>query len=504
MAGWRPAEADHGRSRRAAGGVRTSRPDRNRHWLAVVLAGLLLLPPPASAAPEFAAPAFQRVWQRTEQPVAEGRVSRPYLWGPAPLAAQTERYDEGREGRRLVQYFDKGRLELTQPDNPAADLALLQDGALVRDLVLGLVQVGSNRVQFFDPAFIPVAGDDGPGENDAAPRYADFALEVVNGIVRSGGPPPASGVGQPVTATIQAGVRDVRPADAEPRALIGAYDPTSGHNIAAPFWEAFAAAGLVIDPVTGADQQAPLYDWRLLAGAPLTEPAWTTVSIGGQPTLLLVQLFERRVLTYRPDAPAGWQVEMANTGRHYYQWRYGPAPAAIPRVGIAPAARGRATQRLSAPPLTPATPYQVETWLPPSVNGAVTPGVGPGGVRHQLLARGFRTIDFINDDVSAWLTTPGGRAVSLNDAQRSPVTVADETAEGVILIADTSQLGAGVWALTLQSFTRPEKQAVLYFRVTAAPRELPLVLVLNPLFWLGLAGEPPSAVLERARQEDDR
>lgn len=503
MAGWRPSWLAQRPQASGGGIVRTKCTDSGWRCLLVALAGLLALPLPVAGAPEFAAPAFQRVWQRTDQPVAEGRVSRPYLWGPAPLAAPTERYDEGREGRRLVQYFDKGRLELTQPDNPSTDLALLQDGALVRDLTLGLVQVGSNRVQLFDPAFIPVAGDDGPDEHGQAPRYADFALEVVNGIVRGGGPPTASAVGQPVTATIQAGLRDVRPAEAEPRVLIGAYDPSSGHNIAAPFWEAFAAAGLVIDPITGADQQAPLYDWRLLVGAPLTEPAWTTVSIGGRPTLLLVQLFERRVLTYRPDAPAGWQVEMANTGRHYYQWRYGPAPTAIPSVPIAPATRGRNQRRLSAPPVTPATPYQVETWLPPSVNGVVTPGVGPGGVRHQLLARGFRTIDFINDDVSAWLTTPSGRAISLNDAQRSPVTVADETAEGVILLADTSQLGAGVWALTLQSFTRPERQAVLYFRVTAAPRELPLTLVLTPLFWLGLTGEPLVA-LASAWQEGDQ
>jgi hypothetical protein len=29
------------------------------------------------------------------------------------------------------------------------------------------------------------------------------------------------------------------------------------------------------------------------------------------------------VLTFAPDNPAGWQVEMGNVGQHYVAWRYG-------------------------------------------------------------------------------------------------------------------------------------------------------------------------------------
>ena len=32
---------------------------------------------------------------------------------------------------------------------------------------------------------------------------------------------------------------------------------------------------------------------------------------------------QKSVLTYSPDNPSGWQVEMGNVGRHYYLWRYG-------------------------------------------------------------------------------------------------------------------------------------------------------------------------------------
>ena len=38
---------------------------------------------------------------------------------------------------------------------------------------------------------------------------------------------------------------------------------------------------------------------------------------------VLVQIYERRVLTYTPANPPEWQVEMGNVGRHYYLWRHG-------------------------------------------------------------------------------------------------------------------------------------------------------------------------------------
>ena len=46
------------------------------------------------------------------------------------------------------------------------------------------------------------------------------------------------------------------------------------------------------------------------------------VQVDGQPRTVLVQVFEHWTLTYTPDNPAGWQVELGNVGRHYYEWRY--------------------------------------------------------------------------------------------------------------------------------------------------------------------------------------
>ncbi|HET9017630.1 MAG TPA: peptidase domain-containing protein, partial [Thermomicrobiaceae bacterium] len=58
-------------------------------------------------------------------------------------------------------------------------------------------------------------------------------------------------------------------------------------------------------------------------GYPITEAYWTTVKVGGVAKRVLVQVFERRVLTYTPSNPAGWQVESGNVGLQYHQWRYG-------------------------------------------------------------------------------------------------------------------------------------------------------------------------------------
>ena len=67
----------------------------------------------------------------------------------------------------------------------------------------------------------------------------------------------------------------------------------------------------------------PLYDWVYLAGYPISEAYWVTARIGGQQYAVLVQLFQRRVLTYTPAFAPQWQVQMGNVGQHYHTWRYG-------------------------------------------------------------------------------------------------------------------------------------------------------------------------------------
>jgi sortase (surface protein transpeptidase) len=76
-----------------------------------------------------------------------------------------------------------------------------------------------------------------------------------------------------------------------------------------------------------------IQEWVFSFGLPLTEAYWTRSKVGGVEKEVLVQLFERRVLTYTPSNDAAFQVEMGNVGRHYYDWRYSKAN---PRPGEAP------------------------------------------------------------------------------------------------------------------------------------------------------------------------
>jgi hypothetical protein len=57
-------------------------------------------------------------------------------------------------------------------------------------------------------------------------------------------------------------------------------------------------------------------------GYPITEPYWVRAKVGDKERWVLVQLFERRALTYTPDNPAAFQTEMGNVGLHYFEWRY--------------------------------------------------------------------------------------------------------------------------------------------------------------------------------------
>src|SRR3954463_3493441 len=141
---------------------------RRRRLLALVISGVLLLTPAfalfnASAASGFANPAFQTQWQ-------QGEALTPNFWGPLQLAheGQNEQYKEAPGGQRLVQYFDKARMELTNPST-----GVVTNGLLAVELISGRLQLGDNTSQPRPPAPIPVAGDtDNPGPTYATLRSA--------------------------------------------------------------------------------------------------------------------------------------------------------------------------------------------------------------------------------------------------------------------------------------------------------------------------------------------
>src|SRR3712207_4177913 len=56
-----------------------------------------------------------------------------------------------------------------------------------------------------------------------------------------------------------------------------------------------------------------ILDWEVDLGYPVTEPYWTNVRIAGTSKWVLVQAFQRRVLTYVADNPPGWRRSEEHT-----------------------------------------------------------------------------------------------------------------------------------------------------------------------------------------------
>jgi len=265
----------------------------------------------------FTNQAFRSKWERADIPVARGVASRPWLWGPASFAVATEPYAQGSEGTREVQYFDKARMEINDPSANPSDPYYVTNGLLVVEMISGRVQTGDKEFDAtaMPPSQVPVAGDINSPD---ALTYASLApVASLNNNNRA-----SNLTGQAVTATLN---RSGEVGDDPARGgsvKISAYDDVLGHNIPDVFWSFMNATGPVYDARTSNYTNAPILNWTSDLGYPITEPYWTLVKIDGTQKWVLVQAFQRRVLTYVEDNAPGWQVEMGNVGRHYFDWRY--------------------------------------------------------------------------------------------------------------------------------------------------------------------------------------
>lgn len=291
--------------------------------LLATLGAWSLAPGRAARAEGFADPAFQQTWRRTDAPVALGAVARSWVWGPEPrTGAVMEPYADAPGGQRLVQYFDKSRMELTNPRGDPASPFYVTNGLLATEMLTGAVQTGDTRFEAHAPAEVPAAGDlDDPD----GPTYAAFAA------VRAA-PPLAMGTAIIATLTRDGAVGN-DPALAG-KATARQVVPETKHTVADVFWAFMTARGIVDGGATEPLFRSPFY----ATGFPLTEAYWTTVRVAGTPTRTLVQVFERRALTYTPGNPAGFQVEAGNVGLQYRAWRAAPGapPTATPAPTVTP------------------------------------------------------------------------------------------------------------------------------------------------------------------------
>lgn len=274
-------------------------------WLLASALIALCLPPITAvrAAGSFATPAFQQQWQ-------QGEAITPNFWGPLANAhdSQQEPYKETPGGQRLVQYFDKGRMELTN--------GVVTNGLLAADLIKGQIQLGDATFQNQPSPAIPIAGDlDNPG-----PTYAGLSSRAASLFA----PTPA----KPGTIVTLIAAADSTITDGGGYAgismspAISTYDSTTQHNILGVFADYRNRVGLPT------------------IGLAISEPFRTNVKVAGAPTTVLVQVFERRVLTYTASNADAFKVEMGNIGQHYYRWRY---VNGVPAVTTQPVTSGTST-----------------------------------------------------------------------------------------------------------------------------------------------------------------
>ncbi len=285
----------------------------------------------ANAAPNnFADSAFQTTWTRTDSLVDSGAVKRSFYWGPLPGYTTNEDYAEGVGGKHLVQYFDKSRMEINDPNGDRANPFYVTNGLLTKELISGQMQTGNSRFVARYAAEIDLASDP---DDLSAPTYASFRSATYDyGDINK--------LNQTATATIDRSGRlgsDSRFSSYSVKYTY--YEAATRHNIPTVFWDFLNASGPLVQD--GKTVNARLNDPYFYAtGYPIADAYWASVKIAGQTnTDVLIQPYERRVLTYVPSAPAGFKVQMGNIGQHYYAWRYNDAGKPAPVVQNCPGGR---------------------------------------------------------------------------------------------------------------------------------------------------------------------
>ena len=342
----------------------------------------------------YAHPAFQRVWDRTDHPVQMGQVRRTWFWGPGPnTPGLTEPYREGPGGTMLVQYFDKSRMEVTRPERSQNDPFFVTNGLLTVDMISGSIQVGDEDFAPFHPACIPMSGDFG---DTLAPTY--FAFQKVSvGADRRDAHPANNRTGQRVTETIDRNGNTGTDATKgnDRNAELVQFVGETRHNIPRAFWDFLNSRGPVHNNEHQLVNDQLIQPWFFASGLPISEPFWARARIRGQVRDVMIQAFERRALTYVPSNDPTFQVEMANIGQHYFDWRYrnfGLCPGQ-PGVTPTPPVPAPTITAVIGTPARTATPAPTNTVCPncPTATATATIIVPPGTIVNATPPTATRT-----------------------------------------------------------------------------------------------------------------
>ena len=260
----------------------------------------------ASPTPQSSPPPYATTYNRYDGPVLSGAVKRGFIWGPQVNSNRIEAYTDAPVGLRQVWYFDKGRLELNNPQT-----GQITSGLLVNELVSGQIQTGDVTRETRAPAAVAVAGDPG------VPNAITYA--TMNGVRAA----PPRAIGSTITEQVRpdGSIGTATSGDAT-GVTTATFIKETNHTVASVFWQYLNSTGITVQ--NGQPVDGPLFDPTFfVVGLPITEAYWMTATVGGVANTVLVQAFERRVLTYTPSNPDPFKVEMGNVGQHYVAWRYG-------------------------------------------------------------------------------------------------------------------------------------------------------------------------------------
>jgi hypothetical protein len=253
-------------------------------WVILAFALALSVATSAQAAP-YADPHFHETWDHFEHMTAN-------FWGPA-MGSHFEPYVDATGGQRLVQYFEKGRMEI----NDAA-LRDVSSGLLATELVTGNMQIGHTAFQYKLPPAIPIAGD--PRGIGPTYRWLAAAGQALREPTQ-----PRLGIRTSFRIERDGAIFDEGADEEFGKYALDVYHGPTRHNVMAAFTSYRNYVGL--DAI----------------GYAISEPFVAKFTVKGVGRPIYVQIFQRRVLTYNDANPDDFKIEFGNIGIHYVGWRYG-------------------------------------------------------------------------------------------------------------------------------------------------------------------------------------
>ena len=236
----------------------------------------------------------------------------------------------------------------------SANGQFVTNGLLTKELVTGQRQDGDSKFTSLAPSSVQVAGDDNSGGGNAiSPTYASFGGVVT---ITPGQNTAEGGENKFANLAINKAGQVTTLSNPPEQVHIGGYDNVLGHNLPQIFIDFQLQQGKVWNGFSYIN--AKIYTDNPTAnvfGYAISEPYWVRSVVAGQEKDILVQLYERRVLTYTPTNADPYKVEMGNIGQHYYKWRYNGSGTPTPTAPATTTSIPATTAAPTPPPTSVAT-----------------------------------------------------------------------------------------------------------------------------------------------------